>query len=177
MISHEWGKDRDYRLPTIVPHLNMLNYKTIKECRFSSNNQRVPILQQLSTNNFYMQVRNNTLNKNGNICSPLFFYVSFTWPPPLYRLVSHLAFYLLYSNICLVSNMCTFVLLFPRFVVSPWVFLFNVVVVWQGQNTAMFVVLIYDTFKSTLQYKTESCSTIGHQFKARSPVRLEWLYN
>ena len=48
VISHEWGKDRDYRLPTIVSHLNMLNYKTIKECRFSSNYQRVPILQQLS---------------------------------------------------------------------------------------------------------------------------------
>lgn len=31
--------------------------------------QRVQILQQLSTNDFYMQVRNNTLNKNRNIFS------------------------------------------------------------------------------------------------------------
>jgi hypothetical protein len=80
---------------------------TIKECRFSSNYQRVPILQQLSTNDFYMQVRNNTLNKNRNIFSSLFFYVSFTGPPPLYRLVSHFIYYILiYSLLVTCVHLC-----------------------------------------------------------------------
>ena len=120
---------------TTFEHVELQNYQRVpilqqlsKSADSPSNYQRVPILQQLSTNNFYLQVRNITLNKTRNIFSPLLFYVSFTGPPPLYRLVSHLAFYLLYSNIFLLSNMCTFVLLFPRFVVSPWVYVFNVVV-------------------------------------------------
>jgi hypothetical protein len=54
-------------------------------------------------------VRNNTLNKNRNIFSSLFFYVSFTGPPPLYRLVSHFIYYILiYSLLVTCVHLCLF---------------------------------------------------------------------